>query len=460
MICVVRGMGHERPVEYGQFQRVQSRSARHSLELYKIPAREKLTTTALPLITTPKPSKHKKFLQRRRKKKKQTRKVRKPKVNSLKEKSNQKNRLKEGSKIQPLRAVELGEQIGANGEGPKNTSTRQVGSARKDIHHDSTSDGRDVIGLIAQQVSDTFSIKKHLKKYKSIAEERQQRQKKGKQISEPSIQARSYQRPSMVSRAIQGTPTTTRPKQYSNALSSHSLEYPFQSHPNSYSFFNLGPDTKLETMYHPHSQSQRTSVNSVFPQSANHKPKSGQPAKPTFRQTIPPPTLRPVTTFLTSPSPSIQQETPFVPLRIGARPLTSTTFLPTPPSRFPPITPNPLKERPTFVPTNSSKPPTRKPNTVSPKIKIPKREEKKEQNKVPTLSVISPSILKESSEEKDFFPVKKGRNSFAARESDFQKLALDDQQTLALNELLLQVTEMKTKMANLEMDNKYLRTQV
>ena len=46
------------------------------------------------------------------------------------------------------------------------------------------------------------------------------------------------------------------------------------------------------------------------------------------------------------------------------------------------------------------------------------------------------------------------------REAEFQKLALDDQQTLALNELLLQVTEMKRRMVQLEADNRFLRTQV
>ena len=74
------------------------------------------------------------------------------------------------------------------------------------------------------------------------------------------------------------------------------------------------------------------------------------------------------------------------------------------------------------------------------------------------MSVISPAILTEG--EEDERPVKKGRNSFASREADFLKLALDDQQTLALNELLLQVTEMKKRTAKLEIDNSFLRSQV
>jgi hypothetical protein len=72
--------------------------------------------------------------------------------------------------------------------------------------------------------------------------------------------------------------------------------------------------------------------------------------------------------------------------------------------------------------------------------------------------VLSPSILEEEGD--DSIPVKQARDSFASREAEFQKLALDDQQTLALNELLLQVTEMKRKMVKLEADNNYLRTQV
>ena len=74
------------------------------------------------------------------------------------------------------------------------------------------------------------------------------------------------------------------------------------------------------------------------------------------------------------------------------------------------------------------------------------------------MSVISPSILADGDEEE--IPVKKGRDSFASSEANFQKLALDDQQTLALNELLLQVTEMKKRTAKLELDNNFLRSQV
>ena len=57
-------------------------------------------------------------------------------------------------------------------------------------------------------------------------------------------------------------------------------------------------------------------------------------------------------------------------------------------------------------------------------------------------------------------PSKQGRDSFSGQAPHFEKLVLDDQQTLALNELLLQVTQMKSKMAALEADNKQLRSQV
>ena len=71
---------------------------------------------------------------------------------------------------------------------------------------------------------------------------------------------------------------------------------------------------------------------------------------------------------------------------------------------------------------------------------------------------MSPSILTEDEEDEGL--VKKGRTSFASREAEFKKLALDDQQTLALNELLLQVTEMKKRTTKLELDNSFLRSQV
>ena len=76
-----------------------------------------------------------------------------------------------------------------------------------------------------------------------------------------------------------------------------------------------------------------------------------------------------------------------------------------------------------------------------------------------TLEVLSPSILTEEDGDGSTL-VKKGRDSFSVREAEFQKLALDDQQTLALNELLLQVTEMKRRMVQLEADNRFLRAQV
>ena len=299
----------------------------------------------------------------------------------------------------------------------RHSDERHSDERHSDQKHPDNSEA--IINQIAQHVSDTYSMKQALTKYKSISERRQSG------VSERASEAESYTRPMVVARAIQGTPTTARPKSYSNAVTPHGNRYTFQTHPNSFSFFNLGHKDYL-------------SHNQLLPQS--------QPTR--YSHPTPAPTL-PI--MFTSPAPAFQRPQ-YVPLSIGLPPLTPVPTVPSVKRPFHQSQTTSTQFLPSMPVTHQpTRPTSRLPQSQAPTRSPAKKEE-------PKLSVISPTILTEG--EEDERPVKKGRNSFASREADFLKLALDDQQTLALNELLLQVTEMKKRTAKLELDNSFLRSQV
>ena len=434
LMLVFKCKGDSSALQYSNFRKLSVEGNRKSLEMYTNPSQErKISETVqtqydyskLPVLTTRVPKiarqakverKHKKYWQRRRKRKKHQ-------AGSLNNKK-LRNKLKNDHTESKMLDNQIQDDTMVSSPVPKKGSrgTNNIDNSRSDQRHPDNSEA--IINQIAQHVSDTYSMKKALTKYKSISERRQSEGKVAD--SERASEAESYTRPMVVARAIQGTPTTARPKSYSNAVTPHSHRYTFQTHPNSFSFFNLG-----HKGYSSHNQ--------LLPQS--------QPT--TYSHPTQTPTL-PI--LLTSPAPAVQRPR-YVPLSIGLPPLTPVPTAPsvqiplhqgqTTSTQFLPST-TPVTQRPTW-------PTSRLPQSQALTRSLAKKEE-------PKLSVISPAILTEGEEDERL--VKKGRNSFASREADFLKLALDDQQTLALNELLLQVTEMKKRMAKLELDNSFLRSQV
>ena len=412
--------GDSSALQYSNFHKMSVDSGRRSLEMYTKqgsnknvlePVKAQFDYSKLPVLTTQRPwdgrqaKKQKKYWQRRRRKKKRQTSLQKNKKPTNNMKNDQTK--PELFKQQQVVASNL----------PKNTSldSNQVVASNSNRRHLGNSEA--IINQIAQHVSDTYSMKNALTKYKSISERRKSVDKVR------ASEAESYTRPIVVPRAVRGTPTTARPKSYSNAVTPHSHRYTFQTHPNSFSFFNLGH--KGHSSYH-----QPTAQPTTY-------------SYPSSSPTLP--------ILFTSPAPAVQRPR-YVPLSIGLPPLTPVTTAPvqnqfrqhqsTSTQFFQPTTPTP--QQPT-------RPTSRTPQSQDTTRSAGKKEE-------PRLSVISPSILADWDEEE--IPVKKGRDSFASSEANFQKLALDDQQTLALNELLLQVTEMKKRTAKLELDNNFLRSQV
>ena len=416
--------GDSSALQYSNFHKMSVDSGRRSLEMYTKqrsnknvlePVKAQFDYSKLPVLTTQRPwngrqaKKQKKYWQRRRRKKKHQ--------TSLQKNKKPTNNMKNDQTKPEL----FKQQQSVSSNLPKNTSldSNQVVAGNSNRRHLGNSEA--IINQIAQHVSDTYSMKNALTKYKSISERRKSLDKVT--ASERASEAESYTRPIVVPRAVRGTPTTARPKSYSNAVTPHSHRYTFQTHPNSFSFFNLGH--KGHSSYH-----QPTAQPTTY-------------SYPSSSPTLP--------ILFTSPAPAVQRPR-YVPLSIGLPPLTPVTTAPvqnqfrqhqsTSTQFFQPTTPTP--QQPT-------RPTSRTPQSQDTTRSAGKKEE-------PTLSVISPSILAEGDDEE--IPVKKGRDSFASSEANFQKLALDDQQTLALNELLLQVTEMKKRTAKLELDNNFLRSQV
>ena len=407
-------------MQYTNFHKMSVDSGRRSLEMYTKQSSNKNVLEAvkaqfdyskLPVLTTQRPSdgrqakKQKKHWQRRRRKKKHQTSLQKNKKTTNNMKNDQTK--PELFKQQQIVSSYL----------PKNTSldSNQVAAGNSNRRRLGNSEA--IINKIAQQVSDTYSMKNALTKYKSISE----RRKSGDKVR--ASEAESYTRPIVVPRAVRGTPTTARPKSYSNAVTPHSHRYTFQTHPNSFSFFNLGH--KGHSSYH-----QPTA------QPTTHSYPSSSPTLPIL---------------FTSPAPAVQRPR-YVPLSIGLPPLTPVTTAPVQ---------NQFRQHQStstqfFQPTTRTPQQPTRPTLGTPQSQDTTRSAGKKEE--PRLSVISPSILADGDDEE--IPVKKGRDSFASSEANFQKLALDDQQTLALNELLLQVTEMKKRTAKLELDNNFLRSQV
>ena len=420
LLLNVECKGDSSALQYSNFHKMSVDSGRRSLEMYTKqspnknvlePVISRFDYSKLPVLTTQRPwegrqaKKQKKYWQRRRRKKKHQTSLQKNK----KPTNNMKNDQTKPELFKQQQVV--------SSNLPKNTSldSNQVVASNSNRRRLGNSEA--IINQIAQHVSDTYSMKNALTKYKSISERRKSVDKVR------ASEAESYTRPIVVPRAVRGTPTTARPKSYSNAVTPHSHRYTFQTHPNSFSFFNLGH--KGHSSYH-----QPTAQPTTY-------------SYPSSSPTLP--------ILFTSPAPAVQRPR-YVPLSIGLPPLTPVTTAPvqnqfrqhqsTSTQFFQPTTPTPQQ-------------PTR-PTTGTPQRQDTTRSAGKKEE--PTLSVISPSILADGDEEE--VPVKKGRDSFASSEANFQKLALDDQQTLALNELLLQVTEMKKRTAKLELDNNFLRSQV
>ena len=433
LILVFKCKGESNALQYTNFRKLSVGDNRKSLEMYTKPSSdgeisETITNqfdySNLPLLTTKVPKiarqakvekKHNKYWQRRRKRKKHQ----KAMVNNKKQKSNLKNDFTKSelfrNQIQDkITFPPLKKGI----PGPVDIPTSHSDERKPD-------NSEAIIDQIAQHVSDTYSMKRALTKYKSISEQRQSDNQAA--ASERASEAESYTRPMVVARAIQGTPTTARPKSYSNAVTPYNHHYTFQAHPNSFSFFNLGQKS--------HSN-QNQLLSQLHPTTYSHSTPS--PSWPTL---------------FTSPTPAVHYPR-YVPLSIGSPPLPPVPTAPsvqiplhqtqTTSTQFLPSSTTPATQRPT-------RPTSRIPHSQAATVSQAKKEE-------PNLSVISPAILTEG--EEDERPVKKGRNSFASREAEFQKLALDDQQTLALNELLIQVTEMKKRTVKLELDNSFLRSQV
>ena len=416
--------GDSSALQYSNFHKMSVDSGRRSLEMYTKqspnknvlePVKAQFDYSKLPVLTTQRPwdgrqaKKQKKYWQRRRRKRKHQTSLQKNK----KPTNNMKNDQTKPELFKQQQVV--------SSNLPKNTSldSNQVVAGNSNRRRLDNSEA--IINQIAQHVSDTYSMKNALTKYKSISERRKSVDKVT--ASERASEAESYTRPIVVPRAVRGTPTTARPKSYSNAVTPHSHRYTFQTHPNSFSFFNLGP--KGHSSYHQ-----------PTPQPTTYSYPSSSPTLPIL---------------FTSPAPAVQRPR-YVPLSIGLPPLTPVTTAPVQ---------NQFRQHQStstqfFQPTTATAQQPTRPTSRTPQSQDTTRSAGKKEE--PTLSVISPSILADGDEEE--VPLKKGRDSFASSEANFQKLALDDQQTLALNELLLQVTEMKKRTAKLELDNNFLRSQV
>ena len=169
-------------VHYTRFNKVETGNMRKSLEMYI--GKNQKSDSIFPSLTTARPSqkgrqgrKQKKQFHRRRRKKKQQGKAGKIKKTFVGHEETQTNNIDSVHSDRVLEASATSSTSEKFSNVSKTEATVGVNTNVSIVEEVNAIDNGDsIIGGIAQQVSDTFSMKKHLTKYKALPEHRRQRQ--------------------------------------------------------------------------------------------------------------------------------------------------------------------------------------------------------------------------------------------------------------------------------------------